>query len=134
MKTSRSSNFFVDLVTQNLGYKLIALFVTFVLWFTILGRQDFVGTKDVFLEYRLAPHYKLAEGYVKSVKFRVSGSRRAIRKFSDESDTILVDLTAVGAGERQVDIPQDSIDIPFGVKVISIQPHSVVVKIERAGQ
>ena len=41
----------IGMVTENGSYKLVALFITLVLWVTFLGRREGVYTGEVTLEY-----------------------------------------------------------------------------------
>jgi hypothetical protein len=34
-------------VTENFSYKMVALFISLILWLTILGRRDFVLSKKL---------------------------------------------------------------------------------------
>jgi hypothetical protein len=89
-----------DFVFENGSYKLVSLFVTLILWVTILGRRDFMLTKDMDVEFLLPPNAVMqsARGERK-ISVKVSGPRTALK----------------------------NIEVPFGVKVVSIDPDAIEV-------
>lgn len=120
----------VDWFTDNLSYKLVALVIALILWFTILGRRDFVYTKNIDLEFQLKPGFTLHTQTSDHVKVRVSGPRSALKNFIEKSTNVLqVDLTYKGAGVTEVDVPVSRIEVPVGVKILSIRPNVIRLEI-----
>jgi YbbR domain-containing protein len=79
---------------ENLSYKIVAFFVTLILWITILGRRDIVLTKEVDLEFLLPPAMSLIENNIdRKIEVKVSGPRIALKKFAQNPGTITVDLS-----------------------------------------
>lgn len=121
------------LLTENLSYKLVSLFIALILWITILGRRDFVVAKKVDIELIPPPGYSLSYQSTDQIKVKVSGPRTALRRFieSGVSQIVTLDLSARGGGRYQVEIPRGRVDIPFGVKLLSISPETVEVQVDR---
>ena len=117
--------------TENLSYKLVALCVTLILWMTILGRRDFVHVRDFQIQLVVPPTYQVLFQSEKTVQVRVSGSRMALRKFLDLNPLLEVEVAKVQEGRRSVSIPAESLELPFGVRLISIQPSRVQVELGR---
>lgn len=117
-------------VTENGSYKLVALFVTVILWVTILGRRDFVLTRDMQLEFMVSPPY-VAQSVADHVQVKVTGPRTALRKFSQGPSQIAIDLGKVTDGLRYVNIPPESVDLPFGVRLLAITPNRIGVQVLR---
>lgn len=110
-------------IFDNGSYKLVALFVTLILWVTILGRRDFVLSKDMDVEFLLPRAITIAESNVeRRVMVKVSGPRMALKKFAANPGTITIDLMKSQIGPARAVITPKNVEVPFGVKVISVSP------------
>lgn len=111
-------------VTENFSYKVVALFISLILWLTILGRRDFVMTKNIEIDLVTGTEQTVAAQTTDQIKVKVSGSRTALKKFMDSgySQTIPIDISQRGEGVLDVEIPLGKIEIPMGVKVLSVRP------------
>lgn len=126
MKTKMGSLF-----TENLSYKVVSLFIALILWVTILGRRDFTLTKNLEIEFFVSQNQTLISQNSDHIKVKVTGSRTALRKFIDSgvSQLVSIDLSNRGEGTYNVEIPINRIDVPFGVKVLSIKPSQIQVQV-----
>jgi YbbR domain-containing protein len=119
-------------VTDNMSYKIVSLFIALILWLTILGRRDFSLTKTVDVELIPAVSQVITAQSADSVKVKVTGPRTALKKFMESgmSQLISIDVSKKGEGDIEIEIPVKQIDVPFGVKVISVKPSIVRARIE----
>jgi len=122
-----------QLLVENFSYKLVALFISLILWFTILGRRDFSVTKNIELDLVPPIGYVLQGPSSDHIKVKVSGPRTALRRFleSGSSPVLSIDLQGYEEGTFRVPIPLNRLDLPFGVKVISVRPTEVEVKLTK---
>lgn len=127
----RTSNW-KDYIFENGSYKLVSLFVTLILWVTILGRRDFMLTKDMDVEFLLPPKAVMqsARGEQK-ISVKVSGPRTALKKFAQSPGSITFDLTKTEVEQKNTKVKAviqvKNIEVPFGVKVVSINPDAIEV-------
>ena len=121
-------------ITENGSYKLVALFVTLILWVTILGRGDIVMTKEVGLDFILPPSMAITDKVDRQVTVKVSGPRMALKKFTQNPVTITLDLSPRGAGLVEATITPKNVEVPFGVKVLSVYPETVKVNLTPVAQ
>lgn len=120
-------------IFENGSYKLVALFVTLILWVTILGRRDFVLSKEMDIEFLLPHSMAIAEmGIDRRVNVKVSGPRMALKKFAQNPGTITIDLARSQLGPVRAVITPRSVEVPFGVKVLSVTPDVVNVTLVSA--
>jgi YbbR domain-containing protein len=121
-------------LTENLSYKVVSLFIALILWLTILGRRDFVLTKTLEIEFSTRPDQIVLSQSADSIKVKVSGPRSALKKFVESGLSQLVTIETGGKeGSSEIEIPVNKIDVPFGVKVISIKPTKVQVQVAPKG-
>lgn len=118
-------------VYENGSYKLVALFITLILWVSVLGRKETTVAKEIPLAFSVMDNRIVTAASARTVRFELSGSRRALRRFvADKSEPITVDINGASIGRLMVTIPDDSIKLPFGVKVQNVNPSSVVIEID----
>jgi len=127
----RSTNW-KDFIFENGSYKLVSLFVTLILWVTILGRRDFMLTKDMDVEFLLPPNAVMQSVRgERKISVKVSGPRTALKKFAQSPGSITFDLTKSEVEQKNTKVKAviqvKNIEVPFGVKVVSIDPDSIEV-------
>lgn len=115
------------LVTENLGYKAVSFLIAVVLWITILGRRDFVYTKTLDLQLQTGPDKTIVAQTADKVRVRVSGPRASLKKFMENSSaqTLTIDLSDREEGFQDIDIPMQKIEVPIGVKILSVRPNMI---------
>lgn len=118
---------------ENMSYKLISLLIALILWITILGRRDFVVSRKMEVELVTAAGLVVKEQSVDQIKIKVSGPRTALRRFVENgvSQVVTIDLAQRPEGVFVVDIPRSKVDLPFGVKLLSMTPSNIEVKLEK---
>jgi hypothetical protein len=120
------------MIVENGSYKLVALFVTLILWVTILGRRDIELSKELAIEYLIPKGMSIAPGpghseVDRNVVVKVSGPNAQLKNFREQPPTVAIDLTKSEAGPIQAVITPRSIDVPRGVKVLTVGPSVVSV-------
>jgi hypothetical protein len=125
-------------VLENGSYKLVALFVTLILWVTILGRRDFVLSKDMDIEFLVPRSIAIAPGpgqkeLERRVTVKVSGPRMQLKRFAQNPGTITIDLGKSQPGPVQAIITPRVVEVPLGVKVLSVTPNVVTATLVPTG-
>lgn len=120
-----------DVWLDNLSYKIVSLLIALILWLTILGRRDFTLTKSVDIEVLSRQNNVVITQNVEVAKVKVSGPRTALKKYMDSglNQLVTLDVTDQPEGEVDIEIPISKIDVPFGVKIVSIKPSKVRARI-----
>lgn len=124
---SKIKYFFLD----NLIAKIMALIIAVFLWTTVLGRRDFVLTKVVDLELVTNSQQSVVAQTADRVRVRVSGPRSSLKRFIDDPKTqsLSMDISNLGTGLLEVDIPTHQIQAPVGVKILSVRPNMIRVEV-----
>lgn len=134
MPIQRARSEWKSWILENGSYKLVALFVTLILWVTILGRRDFVLSKEVDLEFLLPKNLVIAEQFSRKVTVKVSGPRTALKKFGQNPGSITIDLGQSKQGANRAEITPRNVEVPFGVKVLSVTPPTIQVTLVPSSQ
>ncbi len=122
---------FRSFFSDNLSYKVVSLFVALILWISILGRRDFVTTKEMEVTFRLPPGYMVASQSHDKLRVKISGSQPVLKKYKDSFKKVAFDLADSGEGLVEIDVPNNRIDVPDGVKVLNVKPNVIRVEIVR---
>lgn len=111
-------------ITENFSYKIVALFISLILWLTILGRRDFVMTRDIEVDLITELGQVVVAQTIDQIKVKVSGPRTALKKFMDSaySQSMSIDVSKKPDGIIDIDVPLNKIEAPMGVKILSVRP------------
>lgn len=120
-----------DFLLENGIAKIMALVIALFLWTTVLGRRDFVLTKVMDLDLVTNQQQSVVAQTADRVRVRVSGPRSALKRFVDDTknQNLAIDITSMGTGLLEVDIPSYQIQTPSGVKVLSVRPNMIRVEV-----
>lgn len=126
--SERIQEFFVGLIYTNARQKWFALIVALFVWGFVLGQKERVMEKEVSLQYQLKPKVEMLDS-VKKVKVKVSGPSLSLRKFNEQTSSLLIDISEYPVGGLySVELSKDGLNnIPLGVKVLSITPNKVPI-------
>lgn len=124
-------HFIKSFFSDNLSYKVVSLFVALILWISILGRRDFVTTKEMDVQLLLPPGYMVAGQSHDKLRVKISGPQPVLKKYKDNFKKVVFDLGDIGEGFIEVDVPNTRIDVPDGIKVLSVKPNVIRVEIAK---
>ncbi len=110
---------------HNFLWKVLSIIVAFGIWFVVMSSNSIEITKEVTLELDLPSGLIVANEVPDRVSFRLSGSKFFLRTLANSLDTIRIDLTKAKVGPTYYKIEKDSLNLPIGVKVLSISPTTI---------
>ncbi len=122
---------FSDILTENLSYKIVSLFIAIILWLTIMGRRDLILTRSIDIEFKTAAHYRIVGQTADQIRLRLSGPRSSLKELMGEvkGKSLEVDISDRGPGIFDIDVPVNRIEIPTGVRILNIRPNLVRVEV-----
>jgi YbbR domain-containing protein len=122
-------------LTDNLGLKALSLVLALLLWFVIAGETASEMGLRVPLELQNVPRdLELTGDAVDAVEVRVRASAGIIHALNPGDVAAQIDLTGSAEGEKIVHLTDDSIRVPFGVRVVKIVPAILTLNFERTLQ
>lgn len=110
---------------HNIAWKILSVLVAFGIWFVVMSSNSIEITKEISLEVDVPPGLIVANEVPDRVSFRLSGSKFFLRTLANSLDTIRIDLTKAKAGPAYYKIEKDSLNLPIGVKILSISPSTI---------
>jgi YbbR domain-containing protein len=116
-------------VLDNFSYKIVALFISLILWLSILNRRDFIVTKNLEVDFVTAENLIVSAQSSAQLKVKVSGAQPLLKKYRESSQILALDLSDKNVGFYDIDINSSKLDVPSGIKVIGIRPNTIRVEI-----
>jgi YbbR domain-containing protein len=130
MRSSFLDRFF-DIISVNIGTKIISVVIAVLLWGVVLGSRNVEATKDVSLEVITPPELVVSNELPDKISFRLTGPKAFLRAVLDRhEDPIRVNLVGAKAGVVTYRFFSDNIRVPIGVKVTGINPTAMIIKLE----
>lgn len=124
-------------LTENLGLKIFSLILAIVLYLYIsqLGESETTIGAEVGLILKPPPGMLITSEVAESVRLNISGPWGSIRGFNPrEMPPLHVDLSEFGPGPATYYLHADMIEIPPGLRVMSITPSLINVHLEPAAE
>lgn len=116
-------------ILDNFSYKIVALFISLILWISILNKRDYVLTKDFDVEFITSENYVVASQSNAQIKVKVSGSQPLLKKYRESTPLWTFDLSDKAAGFYDIDMSASKIEVPAGIKVIGVRPQTIRVEV-----
>ena len=119
-------------VFDNLGLKLLSLFLAAFLWAVVLGEQKVEVTVNEPLDFDIPPNLFLVNDPVDVVEVRLRGPKTLVTSLTAREVTMSQPPVMLVEGENTVPIREDMIRVPRGVQVMAVNPQRVRVVLEAA--
>ena len=117
---------------DSLPLKLMSLAFAVLLWLLIAGERTSEMGMTVPVELQNFPReLELTGEPVNAVEVRLRASPGMIQRIVPGEVSAQVNLVGFGEGEHIVHLTEDSIRMPFGVKVVKISPAVLTFRLER---
>jgi YbbR domain-containing protein len=117
---------------DNLPLKLGSLLLAFLLWFVIAGEKTSEMGLSVPLELQNFPtDLEITGDPVNSVEVRIRASPGIIHNLGPGEVTAHLDLARATEGERIIHLTEECIRVPFGVRVVKVNPAILTLNLEK---
>ncbi len=118
--------------TANLGTKFVSIVISLVLWTVVLGSRNVEVVKEIPLDVMTSPDMMLSSEVPERIAFKLSGPKAFLRAILDRrEDPVHINLVGAKPGAVTYRFFSDNIRLPIGVKVIAINPPTILVKLEQ---
>jgi YbbR domain-containing protein len=120
---------------EHLPLKLVSLGLALLLWYVIAGEKTSEMGMQVKVELQNFPaDLELTGEPVNEVEVRLRASPGIIQRLGPGDVSARIDVKGADEGERIVHLTGDSIRVPFGVRVVKINPAIITLNFERTQQ
>lgn len=118
---------------ENGSYKVVALLVTLILWITIMARREVIVAREFPVSVLVAAPFAVRDISDTTVQVKVLGSRIALKRFQGHERPLEMEILRPQEGLRNLTIPVESVELPHGVRLLSINPSKIQVRLVREG-
>lgn len=118
---------------EDWALKLIALVITFGLWFGVTGLSTPTTKRiTVPLVPSISNNTEITNAPIEEVDIVISGDKRKIDQINRSELAASLDLTDVPPGDRVVSLTPENVYValPQGIKLDEVQPSRIVIKLE----
>ena len=118
---------------EDWGLKLVALAITFGLWFGVTGLSTPTTKRfTIPLNPSISNSTQITNPLMSEVDIVVSGDKRRIDQINKSELAATLDLNDLPTGERVVSLTPENVYVPLpqGIKLVEIQPGRIPVKLE----
>lgn len=116
---------------DNLGLKALAIMIAISLWAVVFGTKTIEITKEIPIEIITNEDQTIEEMIPEKVTFRMSGPKAFLTSITNRvEEPIRVNLKEIKPGLFNYRVYSDAIKLPLGVKVQSIHPNVIPIRIE----
>ncbi|HKS29344.1 MAG TPA: CdaR family protein [Pyrinomonadaceae bacterium] len=121
-----------EIFLEDWTLKLIALVISFGLWFAITGQRKptTIRLRNVQLDFQLPNDMEISNDPRRDIDITVSGSSDALENLNRRELVARVDVSNYRPGDRVVQLTDRIIDLPQGIKVVKIEPNTVPLRLE----
>jgi YbbR domain-containing protein len=118
---------------EHLGYKIIALLITLILWVTVVSQREMVSTQKLTVQFVVPLDFQIEGSNQAEVTVQIEGPRPFMRKFIERSwpSAIVVPIRNPSVGPFPAEVPMAELQLPSEIKVLSINPREVVLQINK---
>ncbi len=122
-----------NLIRHQFGLKVVSFLIASSLWVVVFGSRTIEITKEIPFEAVVGEDQILVDPVPEKIIFRLTGPKAFLRSITNRiDDPIRANLRDLRAGVFTHRIFSDAIKLPLGVKVLSINPNVVQMRVEES--
>jgi YbbR domain-containing protein len=121
------------LLTENPGWKILALGISALLWYTFVGETELSASLPAAVQFRnVPPDLEVSSDIFDRVFLRLKGPATRLNAGSLREITVVLDLGQVhGPGERSYTLSAENLQLPAGVEVSRIVPSQLRLRFDK---
>lgn len=127
-------NFLINKNYEIHFYKMIAIFLSFGLWFYVMNSEKITQEKSIQLMIKTPTGTALANIIDDSITLKITGARAFLSDFNLQQKMIVIDLKKYyipGKEQIEFNIDIDDVIIPFGIEVLDYYPKKLTAFLQK---
>jgi hypothetical protein len=118
-------------VLDNLGLKLLSVFLATLLWAVVVGEQKVEVSAELPLELPIPPGLAVVNNAPESLEVSLRGPRTLVKSVVPREVSLQRLTQALKEGENLIPIRPDMVRVPRGIEVVEVLPQRLRVVLER---
>lgn len=121
-----------QLLTRNLGWKLLALLIAVALWIAVAREPELATSLSVPVEFKNIPDdLDIGSNVQDRVQLEIRGPSGRLSRDKLSDVALILDLSDARAGERTYTIHSNNISLPPGVAFYRAVPSQITLRFDR---
>jgi len=123
-----------ELVTRNWELKLLALFLSLVLWIVLIPEEKSFAEKNLVVSLELVnipPEVEVVESPDTSLNLKIRARKRILNELGPEDFSVQLDMSKASIYQQEYPVDANMIKAPSEVEIVSFAPVYVHVKLEK---
>lgn len=122
----------MKLLTNNFGWKVLALLIAAALWIAVAREPELATTVAVPIEFKNLPEdLDLGSNVLERVRLELRGPSGRLARENLADLAVILDLSDARAGEQTYNIRPSNINLPFGVSFNRAVPSQVTLRFDK---
>jgi len=122
----------IDLLTHNIGWKLVSLFLAVALWITVAREPELATSVSVPIEFKNIPdELDIGSNIPDRVRIEIRGPSGLLSRDNLSALAVILDLSDARAGDRTYSIRSNNINLPSGVAFYRSVPSQITLHFDR---
>jgi hypothetical protein len=120
-------------VTENLGWKLLSLFIAGLLWHLLVGETEVATSMPIVVQYRNIPEdLEVTGDHLDRLFVKVRGPLPRVSAEALSHLPLILDLGFVRApGEQTFNVTEQELGLPAGVRLVRAVPGQIRISLQR---
>ena len=121
-----------EFLTHNWFAKLCSLLLATMLWIAIASEMSSEIGMAVQLQYQnIPPQLEISGETTNTIEVRLRGSANLIKELMPQDISVSLDVAGMSTGEKVFHLTTRSVQAPFGIEVVRVNPSRVSLILER---
>lgn len=123
----------IEILTHNLGWKLLSLAAAFAIWLSVASEPELATVLTVPVQYKGVPEdLEISSDVQENVTLEVQGPAGRLRDMREARAAVVMDFSSVQhSGEETFDIDSRNVNLPRGIRVVRGIPSQLSFTFER---
>lgn len=127
----RRSSTIKHFITYNLNYKVIAFLITLLLWLLVIGRDNKIESRELPVNVIVPDDHYVSYIEPETITIKLRGHPKLMKRYLLRTKDIKFKLDKITKKRLRLDISEDKLGIPPGVRLVSLSPQFIIVHIEK---
>lgn len=117
---------------NNLGLKVLSLFLAILLWFYIQGRDiSEMSVKYGIIYNNLSENFYIENTSTNEVNVWIKGPNNLLKRYGKNDGKIEINLKNYTEGKHTIDVKEDMLRLTAGLEIVKISPNKITLTIDR---
>jgi YbbR domain-containing protein len=124
---------FAEILTKNIGWKLLSLAAATVLWISVATEPELATVRGAPVEYKGIPDdLEISSNIVDRVSIEMRGPAGRLRDLGAAAPGVVLDFSSVHrSGERTFNLDARNVSLPRGIQLVRVIPAQLRFDFER---